>query len=69
MPQMNGDKLAEEIKKISTAVPIVICTGFSKRMSHEKAMEMGISGILMKPITLVDLASMVNKVLNTPGMV
>ena len=64
MPHMNGDKLVEEIKKIRPNMPIIICTGFSKRMSHDKAMEIGINSILMKPLTLVDLANTVKKVLD-----
>ena len=64
MPKMNGDKLSVEIKKIKPNLPIIICTGFSKTMSREKATEMGINSILMKPLTLVDLAYTVKKVLD-----
>lgn len=64
MPKMNGDKLAEQIKEIRSDLPIIICTGFSKKMSSEKTREMGINSVLMKPLTLADLANTVRKVLD-----
>ncbi|BBO75549.1 hypothetical protein DSCW_29660 [Desulfosarcina widdelii] len=64
MPNMNGDKLVEEIKQFLPKLPIIICTGFSKRLSQDKKSEMGIDSILMKPLTLNDLATTVKKVLD-----
>ena len=64
MPNMNGDKLVEEIKKFLPKLPIIICTGFSKRLSQDKKVGMGINSILMKPLTLADLATTVKKVLD-----
>jgi PAS domain S-box-containing protein len=64
MPNLAGDDLAGEIKKIQPHIPIILCTGFSKRITSENAVEKGISGILMKPVALLDLANNVRKVLD-----
>ena len=44
MPQMPGDILARELMKIRPDMPVIICTGYSSRMSLEKAKAMGIRG-------------------------
>ena len=66
MPRMNGDRLAGEIRKIRQDVPVILCTGFSRKISRENAMESGISAILMKPLTLVELANAVREVMTGP---
>ncbi len=63
MPEMTGDKLARELMKIRPDIPIILCTGYSKRISEEKAKEMGIRAFLMKPIVMRDLAETVRKAL------
>ena len=64
MPQMSGDTFAQEILKIRSDVPIILCTGFSNLMSPEKAQESGIRGFLMKPLTMNDLSKHIRKVLD-----
>jgi len=64
MPQMTGDKLAQELMQIRPDIPIIICTGFSERMTEEKAKEMGIKAFAMKPLVMRDLANTVRKVLD-----
>ena len=64
MPNMSGDKLASELVKIRPDIPILLCTGFSERMSEEKAVAMGIRKFLMKPITIKDLSKMIREVLD-----
>jgi len=63
MPHMPGDILAQKIMEIRPDIPVIICTGHSKRISKEKAEEMGIRGFLMKPLAMRDLAETVRKVL------
>jgi PAS domain S-box-containing protein len=63
MPNMTGDKLAGELMKIRSDIPVILCTGFSEWMSKEKAKVLGIKGFLMKPIVMGDLSSMIRKVL------
>ena len=64
MPGMTGDRLSKEILALRPDVPIIICTGFSKKISKEQAESMGIKGFLMKPVLLSDLARMVRHVLD-----
>ena len=64
MPHIPGDILALELMKIRPGISVVICTGHSKRISPERAKEMGIKGFLMKPVELADLANMVRRVLD-----
>jgi CheY-like chemotaxis protein len=61
MPKMMGDKLAKELMKVRPDIPIVLCTGFSQRISEEKAKGMGIKAFSMKPFVMRDLAETVRK--------
>jgi PAS domain S-box-containing protein len=64
MPQMTGEKLARELRKIRANIPIIICTGYSDKISKEKATEMGINAFLMKPVGMAELAKTLRRVLN-----
>ncbi|OEU80238.1 MAG: hypothetical protein BA872_06220 [Desulfobacterales bacterium C00003060] len=64
MPNMTGEKLAAEIMNIRPDIPIILCTGFSKHISEEKAKEMGIRAFIMKPLARRDLADTIRKVLD-----
>jgi len=64
MPNMTGDNLAVELMKIRPDIPIILFTGYSKKISDEKAKEIGIKAFAYKPIVKVDLAKTVRKVLD-----
>jgi PAS domain S-box-containing protein len=64
MPNMAGDALAQEIMRIRPDVPIILCTGFSKRLSEEKAKALGIRAFVNKPILKPEIADTVRKVLD-----
>ncbi|MCP4370038.1 MAG: PAS domain S-box protein [Deltaproteobacteria bacterium] len=64
MPYMTGDKLAEEMIKIRSDIPIILCTGFSEIMSKEKAAALGIKGFLMKPVMIKELSKIIRDVLD-----
>lgn len=64
MPGMSGDALVKNLMETRPDIPVIICTGYSDRMSPDKAREMGIKGLLMKPIEQAELARMVRKVLD-----
>jgi PAS domain S-box-containing protein len=63
MPHMKGDLLAAELLKIRRDIPIILCTGYSKQISPEKAAKLGAKALAMKPITTKDLARTIRKVL------
>ena len=64
MPDLTGDRLAREIKEIAPEKPVIICTGFSERMSEEQAMAMGIDGYVKKPVLKLELASLIRRLLD-----
>jgi PAS domain S-box-containing protein len=64
MPNMTGDMLAKELMKIRPDIPVIICTGFSEQISADKVKAIGISGFLMKPLTIRELARTVRRVLD-----
>ena len=64
MPGMTGDRLASELVSIRPDIPIIICTGFNGKLDPDKARQIGIQGILMKPIIRPDLSKMIRKVLD-----
>ena len=64
MPNLTGDKLAVELMKIRRDIPIILCTGYSKKISDETALKIGIKAFAYKPIVKADLAKTVRKVLD-----
>jgi CheY-like chemotaxis protein len=64
MPNMTGDHLAVELMKIRPDIPIILCTGYSKMISEEKAEKIGIKAFVYKPIIKADLAKTVRKILD-----
>lgn len=66
MPKMTGDILAQKIKDIHPDMPVIICTGFSEKITPERAADIGISDLLTKPIILKKLARSIRKTLDKP---
>lgn len=64
MPEITGDKMAQEILKIRPEIPIMICTGYNKKMSKQFANEIGVKGFFYKPFIKEDLALMVRDLLD-----
>jgi len=64
MPNMTGDKLAGELMKVRPNIPVVLCTGYSKKFSEKSAAKIGIKAFAYKPISKSDLAKTVRKVLD-----
>ena len=67
MPNLTGDNLAQKILSIRPDLPVVLCTGYSERMSRERAAEMGIAAFVLKPIVMSELATTVRQVLDESG--
>jgi signal transduction histidine kinase/CheY-like chemotaxis protein len=64
MPNITGDQLAIELMQIRKDIPIILCTGFSRKISDEKASRLGVKAIIYKPIVMSDLAKTIRKVLD-----
>ena len=64
MPHITGFDLAQKMMKIRKDLPIILCTGFSRSISEEKALAAGISEFAMKPIVGKQLARTIRRVLD-----
>ncbi|WDP89917.1 MAG: transporter substrate-binding domain-containing protein [Desulfobacter sp.] len=64
MPDMPGDRLAEELLKINPGAKIIICTGFSKKISLESVEAMGVKALFLKPMLMEEIAGKIRKVLD-----
>ncbi len=59
MPGMTGDVLAEAVHKVRAALPVVIVTGYSYRLTPERLAEVGAAAVLQKPVPLAVLEATV----------
>jgi len=64
MPGMTGDQLARELLAVRSNIPIILCTGFSMKITEEKAYKMGIRGFIMKPLIMRELAEAIRRTLD-----
>jgi signal transduction histidine kinase/ActR/RegA family two-component response regulator/sensor domain CHASE-containing protein len=65
MPEMSGTELTAELKKIRADIPVILCSGFSKKVSsEEEAKTFGITQLLMKPLDRQALVETVRKILD-----
>ena len=64
MPQMTGEELARQLLAIRPSLPIILCTGYSQKISPEEARQLGICDYLMKPLTIEQMAVKVRRALD-----
>jgi nitrogen-specific signal transduction histidine kinase/ActR/RegA family two-component response regulator len=64
MPGLSGTELAKQILAIRPELPIILCTGYSAKISAHAAKNIGISEYCMKPLNLNVLVSTTRKVLD-----
>ncbi len=64
MPEMTGDELARRILSLRPDLPVILCTGYSERVSEEAAEALGIRGFVMKPVVIRELALLLRKILD-----
>lgn len=64
MPQMTGERLAEELLCIRPDIPVIVCTGFSHTFTPDKAKALGIRAYLLKPLGAQELADVLAQALN-----
>jgi DNA-binding response OmpR family regulator len=63
MPRMTGEKLAREMIRIQSDIPVLLCTGNSETISEEKAAGLGIKSFLLKPIAMNVLSEKIRELL------
>jgi PAS domain S-box-containing protein len=64
MPNMSGLELAAEIIGLRPEMPIILCTGFSEKITSAGAEAVGIRAFLLKPVALPDLLRAVRRILD-----
>ena len=67
MPELTGTHLAKALLAIRPDLPIVLCTGFSDRVNEAMLQSMGIRGLMLKPLTIHELAHSVRMAINYPA--
>ncbi len=65
MPYMTGLQLSQKIKEIRPHLPIILCSGHSEIANKEKALAIGISKYIQKPLDMDKLARAIRKLMDT----
>lgn len=63
MPEMTGVELAVELLKAKPGLPIILCSGFSAKVTEGDAKKVGIRKFCMKPMSEEQLATVVRSAL------
>ncbi len=63
MPGLTGEELSCAMLANRPDIPIVLCTGFSKALSKEKALKIGIRAVVYKPIVRKGLIDTIGGIL------
>jgi len=64
MPHLTGDLLAERLIAVRPDIPIVICTGYSQKVTQEMIDRLGIRALVLKPIVRNELGMVIRQVLD-----
>jgi PAS domain S-box-containing protein len=64
MPDMTGEAFAAELKKIRKEIPVILCTGFSSKISLGTAEALGVESFLMKPVVKGELLKTIRTLLD-----
>jgi PAS domain S-box-containing protein len=68
MPDLTGTELAQAVRKLQPAIPILLMTGYSGGKLIRHAAESGVTQVLRKPLRRRDLAESLARVLNTRSL-
>lgn len=67
MPEMTGLELAREVHRIRPGLPVILCTGYSERMTEEEIVRTGVHALAMKPLSHEELGRLIASALaNSP---
>ncbi len=64
MPHMTGNQLVKAIQDIRPEIPIIITTGYSEKISPEKAQMIGVRDFIMKPLNYGELTKRIRRVID-----
>jgi len=63
MLHMTGVDLAWELMRVRPGIPVILCTGFTERITEEEVRRMGIRKFALKPLGPRDLSNIIRKCL------
>lgn len=64
MPHLTGEKLSQALLEINPEIPVILCTGYSKKLLDGSAAKKNIKAVLKKPIPRQQLLETVRSVLD-----
>ena len=64
MPHMTGDILTLKLKEVHPGIPVIICTGYSEKVTQEMIDRLKIRALIMKPIIRDELLQTVRQILD-----
>lgn len=64
MPGLTGDQVVRAVHARRPNLPIIMCTGFSEIITPEKARELGVRRLMMKPLLVGELARTMRELLD-----
>ena len=64
MPKMNGATLAEKAMRANPDLPVIICTGYSNRITKEEIRRLGVKALVYKPLSVPSIESEIRKIFN-----
>jgi PAS domain S-box-containing protein len=67
MPHMTGDILTLKLQEAHPGIPVIICTGYSEKVTQEMMDRLKIKALIMKPIIRDELLRTVRLVLDEDG--
>ena len=62
MPQMDGERVYEELKRIDPDLKILISTGYINNKQAAELLKRGCDGIIQKPFKIEELSGKINKI-------
>ncbi len=64
MPHMTGDVLTRRLRAVRPGIPVIICTGYSEKVTQEMIDRLKIRALIMKPIIRDELLLTVRQILD-----
>jgi CheY-like chemotaxis protein len=65
MPYLTGIELCHKIKEIRPEIPVLLFTGFLEDFSRASAIQSGVDGFCMKPISMKEMARTIRNLLKS----
>jgi two-component system cell cycle sensor histidine kinase/response regulator CckA len=65
MPELTGDALVREIRRVRPEIPVILCSGYHDRVRPEVAEQLAIQACLQKPIDIDALSRVLRGALGT----